>query len=75
LGPYRFWTPEDISDLYAMVYAGISTEEIADRLGRTEAAVRAKARELRLSLLPIDRPALNPYFGWQQYLLTPACAG
>jgi len=49
------WTPGQIRQLRKLAKEGRSTAEIARRLGRTLAAVRAKASEKRISLKPRDR--------------------
>jgi DNA-binding NarL/FixJ family response regulator len=42
------WTPEDVSRLRVLAAAGRSNATIAERLKRTEAAIRYKARKLQL---------------------------
>ena len=48
------WTTEEIARFKLLIYAKVSTQEIAQRLGRTMMAVYDKASELGLSLKPVD---------------------
>jgi hypothetical protein len=49
------WTPEDETRLRALATAGRSIATIAERLKRTEAAIRYKARKLHLIFLHVGR--------------------
>jgi hypothetical protein len=58
----RAWSEADLQQLRELVAAQASVREIAERLGRTEYAVRSKARLERISLrqnAPLDGPR-NP---------------
>jgi predicted transcriptional regulator len=46
------WTPSDVAELRAFVDEEMSVGEIARELGRTVAAVRAKAAEEDIPLTP-----------------------
>jgi hypothetical protein len=48
------WTPQEEAELKRLIEQKKRTYDIATNLGRTEGAVRAKARRLRLSLEPQD---------------------
>jgi hypothetical protein len=48
--PPQPWTPEDEVRLRALAAAGRSAATIAERLKRTEAAIRYKARALNIDL-------------------------
>lgn len=48
------WTDEDLRRLKELTAAGEETPDIAEKLGRTETAVRSKVQEEGLSLLPRD---------------------
>ena len=45
---------KDIKSIKSMAKKGITTEKIAKELGRTEGAIRTKASEEDISLLPKD---------------------
>ena len=45
------WTPEVVDELQRLVADGVAARHIARRLGRTEEAVRNKARKEGLSFL------------------------
>jgi predicted transcriptional regulator len=46
---FKPWTPSDVAELQAFVDEDMSVEEIAQELGRTVEAVRAKAGRRRYS--------------------------
>ena len=48
------WTGGEIANVRNLAKQGKTTYSIAKKLGRTEAAVRAKAKEKRITLKPID---------------------
>jgi DNA-binding NarL/FixJ family response regulator len=48
--PPQPWTPEDEARLRALAAAGRTTATIAERLKRTEATIRYKARALNIIL-------------------------
>lgn len=50
------WSASDVQELRDMVDGNTPTRLIGLKLGRTEDAVRDKARELKLSLAPANRP-------------------
>ncbi len=52
------WTSAQIDKLHDLVQHNTPTRLIAYKLGRTEDAVRAKAKALKLSLAPWNR---TPY--------------
>ena len=49
---FKPWTPSDVAELRAFVDEEMSVDEIADELGRTVAAVRAKAAQEDIPLTP-----------------------
>jgi hypothetical protein len=48
--PSEPWTPDDEARLRTLAAAGRSAAKIAERLKRTEAAIRYKARGLNITL-------------------------
>lgn len=50
----KAWTTEEIVKFKLLINAKVSTQEIAQRLGRTMTAIYDKASELGLSLKPVD---------------------
>jgi hypothetical protein len=44
------WRPSEVQELRKLAHAGVSAERIAKRLGRSEAAVRSKARVEEIEL-------------------------
>jgi hypothetical protein len=50
------WSDSDVQELRELVEGNTPTRLIGLKLGRTEDAVRDKARELGLSLAPANRP-------------------
>lgn len=52
------WTKEDVAQLRRLVRGNTPTRVIGLKLGRTEGGVRAKARELGISLKPLN---VSPY--------------
>ena len=50
------WTDADLQELHTLIAAGVPVREIADRLGRTEYAVRSKASQSKISLKPPEPP-------------------
>jgi hypothetical protein len=48
--PPQPWTPEDVARLRALAAAGRTAATIAERLKRTEASIRDKARALNIIL-------------------------
>lgn len=50
------WTKEDEKSLRQLAKENTPTRVIGLKLGRTENAVRAKAKELNLSLKPVNQP-------------------
>lgn len=52
------WTADDIATLRKLVRENTPTRVIGLKLGRTEAAIYAKAKELGLSLKPTNQ---SPY--------------
>ena len=44
------WTSKDLSDLKKMAKANKATTTIAKNLGRTEASIRSKANEKKITL-------------------------
>jgi hypothetical protein len=53
--PPQPWTLEDEVRLRALAAAGRSAATIAERLKRTEAAIRYKARALNINLLRVAK--------------------
>jgi hypothetical protein len=53
------WTAADIAELRRLVRENTPTRVIAFKLGRTEAAVYAKASELGISLTPVNQSPYN----------------
>ncbi len=53
------WTSADIAQLEKLVKGNTPTGLIANAMGRTEAAVRAKASEERVSLKPVNQSPYN----------------
>lgn len=54
----KSWTQKDIDTLYKLATGNTPTGIIALKLGRTEASIRAKASELKISLKPVNQ---SPY--------------
>ncbi|MCW5697214.1 MAG: hypothetical protein KIS96_10860 [Bauldia sp.] len=52
------WSKDDVKELKALVKSNTPTPLMAHKLGRTLHATRAKARELGISLKPVNR---SPY--------------
>lgn len=52
------WSGDHLRELKALVKQNTPTRVIGLKLGRTEVAIRAKAREQGLSLMPLNR---SPY--------------
>jgi predicted transcriptional regulator len=50
------WTPSDVAELQAFVDEEMTVEEIADELGRTAEAVRAKAAKEDISFHSAGNP-------------------
>lgn len=48
------WTDDELRQLRAMIAERMPVREIADRLGRSEYAVRSKASQTHISLRPTD---------------------
>ncbi len=46
------WSENDLSELRALIARRLPVRQIAERLGRTEYAVRTKAKQQRISLKP-----------------------
>lgn len=62
--PYNFdrpWTASDDFQLALLAAANVSTPIIALMLGRTEAAVYARAARLGISLMPPNRWPYTPF--------------
>jgi hypothetical protein len=53
------WTNAELDQLRALISAHVPVREIADRLGRTEYAVRSKASQMHISLKPPERTAMS----------------
>jgi hypothetical protein len=53
------WTPEDLAQLAKLAKGNTPTGLIAHAMGRTEAAVRAKASEEEVSLKPVNQSPYN----------------
>jgi hypothetical protein len=51
------WTRDDIQKLRQLARENTPTRVIGLRLGRTESAVRTKARENNISLKPTNQPS------------------
>ncbi len=49
------WTKSEDIQIRRLANAGVSTSEIAKKLGRTEASIRNEASENNISLKPKDR--------------------
>ena len=61
----RRWTPSEdvavrLADALDYEHGGRRLVELADRLGRTEAAVRQRASRLRLERLQDEEPCAKP---------------
>jgi hypothetical protein len=55
----RAWSESDLRDLQSLIAAGEPVRLIAERLGRSEYAVRSKAAQAKISLKPPGETA-NP---------------
>lgn len=53
------WTPEEDDLLRREAHTGTSSADIANKIGRTCSAIRARAYILRVSLDPKNRRRLN----------------
>ena len=53
------WTPSDIAELRRLAAQNTPTRVIAFKLGRTEAAIYAKASQLGISLTPVNQSPYN----------------
>jgi len=53
------WTPADVKNLKQFAKGNTPTRVIGVKLGRTEAAIRAKAQEIDLSLKPTNQSPYN----------------
>ena len=58
----KHWTPSDVKQLKTLAKGDTPTRVIGLKLGRSEAAVYAKASEQGISLMP---PNQSPY-GWSK---------
>lgn len=54
------WTSANVRELKALIKENTPTRVIGLKLGRTEAAIRDKCRDLSLSLMPINRSPRTP---------------
>jgi hypothetical protein len=54
------WGATEVRDLKGLIKENTPTRVIGLKLGRTEAAIRDKVRELGLSLMPINRSPRTP---------------
>jgi hypothetical protein len=50
------WSHEHLSELKTLIAAGVPVREIAERMGRSEYAVRSKASQAKISLKPAETP-------------------
>jgi hypothetical protein len=50
------WSDADLRELRALIAECVPVREIAERMGRTEYAVRSKASQSRISLKPPEAP-------------------
>jgi hypothetical protein len=55
----QHWSPGDVHQLRGLARGNTPTRVIGFKLGRTEAAVRAKAHELGISLKPVNQSPYN----------------
>lgn len=55
----KHWDPADEKELKKMAKENTPTRVIGFKLGRTEAAIRAKAQELDVSLKPTNQSPYN----------------
>ena len=55
----KVWTNSEKSDLGKLAYQNTPTRVIGLKLGRTPAAVRTKASELKISLKPVNQSPYN----------------
>jgi hypothetical protein len=54
------WVATEVRELKGMLKENTPTRVIGLKLGRTEAAIRDKVRELGLSLMPVNRSPRTP---------------
>jgi hypothetical protein len=50
------WNDKDLRELQSLIAAGVPVREIAERMGRSEYAVRSKASQAKISLKPPESP-------------------
>jgi hypothetical protein len=55
----KVWTPENLKELSKLAKGNTPTGLIAHELGRSEAAVYAKAAEEKISLKPVNQSPYN----------------
>lgn len=53
------WTSDDVKDLRKLAKENTPTRVMGLKLGRTESAVRAKAKEIGVSLKPTNQSPYN----------------
>ena len=56
----KAWTATELDQLRQLIDQGVPTRHIADRLGRSEYSVRAKASQARISFRGSPQPAQPP---------------
>lgn len=54
------WSATNVRELKALIAENTPTRVIGVKLGRTEASIRDKVRDLGLSLMPINRSPRTP---------------